>query len=524
MLRCAFVATGSPRPIAPPRFLSSTAKAIQALGLSCGATGFPGVPGFPHFGHNDDVAWCITHGMADDTDLFVERFEAGETPSDWHSVPLSIRGKGDVDVWCGSTPRGPVVLGDPADGSALSMMWTGISAPDSTFDALVPMLLARSCDELEDAVRPWVIPVNSLLTADRGGDISFHVRGRVVEREPASRWTPVEGSDAHSWAQREAVAFGDLHHWRNPERGFLVTANNRIGDDRPYISLDFAGPARHDRIVELLADLRDATVDDMVAIHVDAVSLVAPRVVQVVLDNSQECDHPLSAALLDELRRWDHTMSADSVAASIYAVIRRRWVESVGERLGISEAEFGAPGWPRAVDASRMLYDAATTLLLNGSWRLVPGLETDKALATAVAACVDETARELSERLGPDPADWGWGRIHRMASPHPLASSWEPARSLHPPVDGCPGDSDTVRCGSVLPETGERAAAGSVARYAFDLADWDNSGWVVPHGVSGVRGAGHDLDQRGAWLAGELLPMAFSDAAIDEVTVDEFEL
>ena len=171
-----------------------------------------------------------------------------------------------------------------------------------------------------------------------------------------------------------------------------------------------------------------------------------------------------------------------------------------------------------------MGFEAATSLLLSGSWRLVPGLSDDAALEAALSACVDETVVELQQRLGEDMSTWTWGRVHRMASPHPLASALESARELHPPVDGCPGDSDTVRCGSVLPETGERAAAASVARYVFDLADWDASGWVVPHGVSGVRGSGHDLDQRDLWLEGRLAPMAYSDEAVGEVTVETVEL
>jgi penicillin G amidase len=40
------------------------------------AIGFtvPGVPGFPHFGHNEHVAWGVTHAMADIHDLYVEQF------------------------------------------------------------------------------------------------------------------------------------------------------------------------------------------------------------------------------------------------------------------------------------------------------------------------------------------------------------------------------------------------------------------------------------------------------------------
>ena len=68
-------------------------------------------------------------------------------------------------------------------------------------------------------------------------------------------------------------------------------------------------------------------------------------------------------------------------------------------------------------------------------------------------------------------------------------------------------------------------AASSVEfKTAFDLDDWDKSGWVVPHGVSGVRGSGHDLDQRQAWLECALLPMVFSDKGVREAEVSYFEL
>ena len=79
---------------------------------------------------------------------------------------------------------------------------------------------------------------------------------------------------------------------------------------------------------------------------------------------------------------------------------------------------------------------------------------------------------------------------------------------------GVAGDGETVRAGGVAPLHGLRCYLSSCARYVFDLADWDNSGWVVPHGVSGVRGGGHDLDQRNAWAGCELLPMAYTPEAV----------
>ena len=482
---------------------------FDVIGLS-----FPGVPGFAHFGHNADVAWCITHAMADDTDVFVE---SADDVVDRRVETIVVRDGNAVEVTTGMTPRGPYVLGDlDAGGSVLSANWTGLT-PDSTFECLAPMLTATSCDELEEAVRHWVIPANNLLTADTAGNISFKIRGRIIERPPANRWTPVPGDDAHAWDGLEPVPFEQLQHWRNPERGYLVTANNRVSDDGPYISLDFAGPSRHDRIVDRLAGLDAATVDDMAAIHADVHSLAAAKIVAVV--ERLEPATPLGRAARDAITAWDHEVTADSGAAVAYHAFRQGWAAEVAQRSGLDGATLGEPGWPRALDASRMQFDAATILLTVGGWDLLPSIDDQDALDAVLAGVLDDTAADLAAAHGDDPEAWRWDDHHLMLSPHPLALGIPDAAELHPPVIGVAGDGETVRAGGVAPLHGMRCYLSSCARYVFDVGDWDNSGWVVPHGVSGVRGSGHDLDQRDAWAACTLLPMAYSAAAIDAIAV-----
>ena len=226
------------------------------------------------------------------------------------------------------------------------------------------------------------------------------------------------------------MPFEALPEWTDPERGFLVTANNRTADGGPYISLDFAGPSRHDRICELLMPMTGATVADMSAVHGDVTSLVAANVLALISEYAVECGHELSHTLLDMLAGWDQAMTADSAPATIYAVIKRRLIEAIVERLGIAGAQLGAAGWPPAAEASRMAAGAATRMLCERNLDVVPGLDNPIGLRMAVSACVDETAAELSQRLGDDPTEWTWGRVHRMASPHPLASALAAARGL----------------------------------------------------------------------------------------------
>ena len=49
----------------------------------------------------------------------------------------------------------------------------------------------------------------------------------------------------------------------------------------------------------------------------------------------------------------------------------------------------------------------------------------------------------------------------------------------------------------------------SVARFVFDLSDWQRSAWVVPLGASGHPGSPHYADQAATWAAVQLYPMLY---------------
>jgi penicillin amidase len=153
----------------------------DAIGLS-----FPGVPGLPHFGHTARVAWCVTHGMADYQDLYIERFDASdpsryEFRGEWREADvrqesIEVRGDSPVEIETVATHHGPVVAGEPRHGHAIACAYTAIAGANATFDTFVPMLRAQSAHELEAAMRAWVEPVNNLVFADVDGHIGYRAR------------------------------------------------------------------------------------------------------------------------------------------------------------------------------------------------------------------------------------------------------------------------------------------------------------------------------------------------------------
>ena len=76
------------------------------------------------------------------------------------------------------------------------------------------------------------------------------------------------------------------------------------------------------------------------------------------------------------------------------------------------------------------------------------------------------------------------------------------------------GDGDTVQAASFIASAGYGLTSTSVARYVFDLGDWERSAWIVPLGASGHPASPHYADQAPAWAACRLLPMRYDWAGI----------
>src|SRR3984957_9181518 len=219
-----------------------------------GAT-FPGLPGFPHFGFNGSVAWAITHGDADTQDLYLERFNGTRylTADGWQEAEvrherIEVRGGSPVTVPVWATRHGPVVHGNPENGHALVLKWTGTHRPNRGLEVMPAMLTARTAAELADAQDGWVDPVNNLVCADEHGAIAYQCRGELpVRSSDGGRRLPVPGwDDRCEWTG--TVPFAGLPRTVDPAAGFVMTANNAITDaDQPYISYTFSQPWRAER-------------------------------------------------------------------------------------------------------------------------------------------------------------------------------------------------------------------------------------------------------------------------------------
>ena len=486
---------------------------FDAIGLS-----FPGVPGFPHFGHNAHVAWCVTHAQADYQDLYVERFEPGcggryEYRGEWldtevEEEAIEVRGADPVRITVTLTLHGPVIAGDPASGTAVTLKYTGTHGPNPTFQCVLAMLGASSVDEIEEAMREWVDPSNNFVTADVHGSIAYLNRGRLPIRSMANSWLPVPGWDGlHEW--EGFVPFEELVRARDPETGYIVTANNQIasGDYPHYISLQFGADHRARRIKSRLEQMQDASVQDMAGVHGDIVAIPALRYMDLLMGVEARDETEREAKRL--LKGWDGSMHRDSVAPTIYSAFRLEIEKPVLRNLlgplaeeALNAAGRGAPfhvGQLRAQIAS-MAAEGDTSYLPDGSdWQ------------SLAADAFSRATAYLKDRLGADVSAWRWGRVHFTQPRHTLSTAFpEMAAELDPPSVPMSGDGDTPQSGSYSPGEPFAVTGMSAARYVFDLSDWGKSAWTTPLGGSGHPASPHYADQVAAWSDVEVAPMLYS--------------
>ncbi|MFF0535400.1 penicillin acylase family protein [Streptomyces coelicoflavus] len=488
----------------------------QQIHLSCPefdvvGLAVPGVPGIAHFGHTGTVAWAITNAMADYQDLYRERLrrtgagvEALGPDGTWHRAARHTEtvevagepGERDsaevVEVEVVETDRGPVIAGGPEgldDGTpaALSLRHPPRVTADLGFGALLPLLRARTVADVDRALDAWTEPVNVVQAADTEGGLLHRVAGRVPLRPEANRLRPVPAWEpGHEWTG-----------WHTPPRagltdGVAVMANQR-GLSTP-LGVEFAPPHRADRIAALLAGREHWSAADLPAIHTDthlaSAGPLLDHLAALTAPPAPVALTPEAAALRARLLAWDRRMDADSTDAAAYAALRTAVVRRLAAHPALAPAS-APPAYPEVLLPWLALVPRVGHALEH-LLRAEDLYGIDR--AGAVRAALEEVAAA--------PPSGTWGDTHRLAPWRAL-----PDTAAGPGEPGLSGDHDCVLCTSAVPGLTDRAARGPAARYVWDLADRDNSRWVVPHGASGVPGTPHHRDQQPLWLDGGLAPV-----------------
>jgi len=435
---------------------------------------FVGVDG----GHNETMGWGFTFAGTDMVDVFVEETnpeDPNQTKYKDAWAPMKVI-REEIQVKGEAAPRtvelkfskhGPVFYEDKVNHRAFAAKSVNQEPGTAAFKGSLKLAQAANCEDFFERAMSWKMPTHNLICGDTKGNIALMVTGLTPDRGGWTGRLPVPGTGKYEWLGFRS----DLPREMNPERGYIVTANNNTHPagyrGRPvfYNTSTDVEVSRIARITQMLEREkgRKLTVADMARMQQDAYSLRAER--DQPLFKGWTASDPGVKSARASIEAWDRVLTRDTMAGAIYV----RW----------SASEAGA----RAI------------------------LEkTGPARQALVEQGLSQAIERLTKDWGADRAQWRYGRINRSVLPHMFIDAY----SL-PPIER-PGGLNTVN------------ATGANFRRIIDLRNLDNTVGTNAPGESAQPGSPYYGNLREHLADGEYFPLPFTRAAVEKQAAHKLTL
>ena len=496
-----------------------------------------GVPGMVIF-RNAHVAMGLTNAYGDTQDLYIEtvdprdptRYLEGERslPFEIIEETLAIKDKKSPGgyrhqkIKIRFTHRGPVISGifkGLDTESVISLRWSLVEAmtPEIGF---FDMIKARSVADIRRALRDVDFLMLNFTFADIEGNIGWQVSGRLPIRSQGDGTLPfkvVDGRDNWSgW-----VPFDEMPQLYNPARGWVGTCNHyTVTDDFPYYYSSYAAASwRYRRLTRLLDSRGLKSAKDHWQFQRDTFNVMAQGIAPLMAQALAA--HEDTRRMGEILAQWNHHDDPDNPAPTIFQAVYRQFALLVFEdELGEDLAATMLDNWYFWQERlSRMVAEGDSAWFDNIATTDIRESRDDLFHLAALAAAADLTAR-----LGPDPDQWQWGKIHRIEFVSPLRREGFGKGLLGGGSYPALGSGETLGRGIYDFNAPFEVTTSASLRMVADLADSEKVLAVLPGGVTGRLFDRHCKDQIQCYIDGTKVCWWFSDHAIQAHSRDTLML
>jgi penicillin amidase len=499
-------------------------------------------------GHNGRIAWGVTNVGPDTQDLYrIQVNPENELQYRWNDewrdfvVHEEILSFGDgvesVAFRVRETHLGPIINDNPIDEDTgeilgfnnhdpLALRWTSLD-PGTLWQAVMGINTAQDWESFREALRSWDSPSQNFVYADVEGNIGYQTPGNFPIRAPGEDgMTPSDCAD-DSCVWQGYIPFDALPSVFNPERGYIVTANQALvppgyydllaetlgGESEQYVmSRDWDAGWRGARINELVAASSAHTPDSMAAIQGDNKLMIAEQFTPYLRD--LELADAGQVGVRDWMLEWDYQLHRDSARGAYWMLFLKHLTHDtfddqlapLGEAYEGAARELLALGQLLETPDSPWWDDVTTSGVVETPDQLIA-----RALVEALA--------EAESRLGTNREEWRWGALHTTTfESNPLGLSGidliEQLVNRGPfPTSGGRVAPNATTWAFASREFVVRSAPSM--RMILDVGAFDNSLASKTTGQSGHPFSPHYDDMIEDWLAIRYHPLHWSREAVE---------
>ena len=490
-------------------------------GLHVTGASLPGVLGVM-IGHNQNIGWGITVAYTDVEDIFIEKIDPADSnryfykdgKRTFQNIEERIYVKGQNSPHIENvrhSVHGPIISGVlDKDSRCLALCSKSLNVLKVS-DGILKMNMALDYDSFSKAIEFINAPQLNIVYSDVEGNIGLFITGEVPIRKKGDGQVPVDGSKGeYDWDGN--IPFDQMPRLLNPERGYIISCNNKIIDDNNYpyfLGNSFMNGFRANRINRVFSKSSKISIEMSKNLHTDIFSIPAEKFVNGMIKGFRTAK-PNAQFIIDRLLDWDFNLDKDSSEATIYQVlmyliVRRLVEDDLGKEL--TDEFMGVGKHPLLLPTSELLGHTIESLFTMFQNSQSLWLKSNQDIIDLLENSMIDTYKWLKNNFEEED-DWKWGKIHQVTFRHGMSVK----KPLDQILDVGPfpvgGDTDTVFQTAYNPLSPYHATEWCPSiRLIMDVGKWDNSCVISPPGQIGVLGSEHFSDLAPLWLNGEYIPM-----------------
>ena len=517
--------------------LGFTAPAIWYLArleLQSGGVIGATIPGVPTVlaGRSADLGWGLTSSYMDDQDVYIEELnpanrEEYRTPDGFKKFRtrasiITVKDMDPVTLTLRWTDNGPVLPGSHynlADitppGTVAAVNWTVLSQRDTTMQAAMELMHAKTVADGIEAAALFVAPSQNLTLVDKQ-NIVMKTIGAAPKRDPLHQSQgrlPTPGwIETNRWQ-------GILPYTYNP--GFVAPAGGILGNtnnkmiDRPFpnhISFEWGDTQRVQRWQRLMQGRQVHTRDSFIEAQLDTVSFTARSLLPLIGAELWFTGEAAPAGTPEALRQralallagWSGDMGEHLPEPLIYTT----WLRALQDRLirdelGLLAAEFTHV---EPLFIERVFRDVEGASVWCDVFQSAP----EETCADMARLAMDDALLEITQQYGTALESLRWGDAHQATHDHPVLGDVPVLRYFVNIRQSTSGGDHTLMRGRTQGTDPNpfQNVHGAAYRGVYDFADPDSSVFVTSTGQSGHFLSRHYDDLAQLWRRGEYIPMS----------------